>query len=919
MLATAQVKKDKGEIKMAVKPNVMKFAKKISKESNTYMGITENDPEYRILAPVTTEEMAEVGLGMKFRKYMTTEEIAKNCGKPVDYCQEQLEKLAHNGTIKWAKDGKWNGVDHWFLPFWVPGLMECMVLVKENTDKYPDIANSFEEFTLKRTQILAPNMPAGNGLMRVIPVQKEIDATSTPRDYEELSTYIENATMISVSDCFCRRTRRIMGEGCGHLEKDMCINLNDGAEFLVRIGVARQIDKKEAYEILQRAEDNGLIHEMPNIEGEGLEPKMAICNCCGCACFSLRVSEYYNTANFVRSNYVAQVDKDKCVACGQCVENCQMNAVRLGQKLCSKEPVVTTESIKHPNPANSMWGKDKWNPEFRFNREDVVETGTAPCKTNCPAHIGIQGYIKLAAQGKYDEALELIKMDNPLPAVCGHVCNRRCEQACTRGEIDDPVAIDEIKKFIAMRDLNAETRFVPKMLNQIGEKYTQNIAVIGGGPAGISCAFYLAKKGYPVTVFEKNEKPGGMLVYGIPSFVLEKDVVAAEIEVLKEMGVTFKCGVEVGKDITIPELRQQGYKAIYLAIGCQGGRKVGVPGEDAQGVLTGVEFLHMVSDNEETKLQGRTVVIGGGNVAIDVARCAVRSGSTETSMVCLETRDIMPASEEEIEIAEAEDIKMNCGWGPKEILTADGKVTGIVFKKCTSVKDADGRFNPQYDENETMTIDCENVLLSVGQSIEWGNLLEGTKVELGRGNGVVADSFTYQTKEPDIFAGGDVYTGPKFAIDAIAAGKEAAVSIHRFVNEGQSLTIGRDRKIYKELNKAAVDFSSFDNSSRQVPGKKTHVEAKTTYRDMKETFTQEQVQAETERCLGCGASVVDEFKCVGCGICTTKCRFDAIHLKRVSDVHGEPIDGIMGVLAPSLIKRGAKIAIKPITSIFSKN
>lgn len=900
---------------MATRPLIMKLANKISMESKTYTGIKETDPEYKILDPVVTDEMAEVGLGLKVRKYLTSAEVAKKVGKPQDYCYNELCKLSDAGVCRVNK--REDGIDIWFLPIWVPGIMEMMVANKENVEKYPIIAECFEEYTRRRTEMLAPNMPIGNGLMRVIPVEKAISAETTARSFEEVSHYVEKAYMLSVADCSCRRSRRLMGEGCGHLEKDMCIQLNEGAEYYIRTGKARQITKEESYDILRRAEENGLVHEMPNLDGPG--EGLAICNCCGCSCFALRVGEYYNTFDFIRSNYVSKVDTDKCVACGQCVENCQVNALKLGQKLCSKTPVIS--EFKHSHPQNTKWGKDKWNPEYRITREDVVDTGTSPCKTNCPAHIAIQGYIKLAAQGKYHEALELIKKENPFPAVCGRICNRRCEAACTRGNIDEPIAIDEIKKFIAEQDLKTKTRYIPPMLNQTGEPFTNKIAIVGGGPAGLSCAFFLAQKGYPVTVFEKENKLGGMLTLGIPSFRLEKDVVEAEINILKEMGVTFKAGIEIGKDITLDQLRKEDYEAFYIAIGAQGGRKIGIPGEDAEGVITGIDFLRSINLNEDIKLSGRTVVVGGGNVAIDVARTAMRAGSSKVSMFCLESRDIMPAAADEIEEAEAEKIIISNSLGPKEILVEEGKVKGIVFKRCTSVFDADQRFNPQYDENEIINIECENVLLSVGQSIQWGNLLEGSKVELNRNQTCKADSFTYQTDEPDIFVGGDVFTGPKFAIDAIAAGKEGAVSIHRFVHPGQSLVIGRDRRQYKELDKknAIIPAGSYDNTSRQKPQKITASKENETFRDDRGTFTEEQVKKETNRCLNCGATIVDPYVCVGCGICTTKCKFDAIHLVKRTDTHGVPFEkAITGVMAPTMIKRAGKIAIRKITGLFSK-
>jgi NADPH-dependent glutamate synthase beta subunit-like oxidoreductase/NAD-dependent dihydropyrimidine dehydrogenase PreA subunit len=892
----------------------MKLAKKISVESLTYTGMKETDPEYKILDPVVTDEMAEVGLGLKVRKYLSSAEVAWNVGKPEDYCVEQLLKLADAGVCKFeqAKDGSYS----WFLPIWVPGIMEMMVGNKANAEKYPVIGECFEEYTRRRTAMLAPNMPVGNGLMRVIPVEKAISGETKARSFEEVSSYVENARTLSVSDCSCRRARRLMGEGCGHLEKDMCIQLDDGAEYYIRTGKARRITKEEAYEILKRAEDNGLVHETPNLEGPG--KTLAICNCCGCSCFSLRVGEYYNAFDFVRSNYVSKVDPEKCVACGQCVENCQVNAVKLGQKLCSKTPVVT--EFRHERPQNSKWGKDKWNPEFRTTRVDVVESGTAPCKTNCPAHIGVQGYIKLAAQGKYREALELIKKENPFPAVCGRICNRRCEQACTRAGLDEAVAIDEIKKFIAQADLKAETRYVPPMLNQTGKPFANKIAVVGAGPAGLSCAFFLAQKGYPVTVFEKQQKLGGMLTLGIPSFRLEKDVVEAEIDVLRAMGVSFRTGVEVGADVSLAQLRDEGFEAFYLAIGAQGGRKVGVPGEDAEGALSGVDFLRGVNLGEKTKLSGKVLVIGGGNVAVDVARTAVRSGAREVSMFCLETRGIMPAAADEVEEAEAEGVSVNNAWGPKEILVEGGAVKGVVFKRCTAVFDAERRFNPQYDESELKIVDCDKVLLTIGQSIQWGGLLEGSKVELNRNGTAKADAFTYQSAEPDVFVGGDAFTGPKFAIDAIAAGKEAAISIHRFVQPGQSLVIGRDRRQYKELDKEGAELESFDTMPRQRPANAEAAKAKGSFRDLRGTFTEEQVRKETERCLGCGAAIVDEYMCVGCGICTTKCKFDAITLTKRSEAFGVPFEkAVTGVMIPNMLKRGARIAVKPVTKLFAKN
>jgi NADPH-dependent glutamate synthase beta subunit-like oxidoreductase len=890
-----------------VKKKVLRLANKITVESKTGLRIKPTDPEYRILEPVVTEEMAEVGLALKVRKSLPLEEVAGRCGKSPERTSQLLWDLADAGVVMIKTV---DGTDGYWLPIWVPGIMEMMVGNKKNVEKYPVIAECFEEYTRQRTAIMAPNLPTGKGVMRVIPVEQAIMSESRAASYEEVSRLINENDMISVTNCSCRRSRRLMGEGCGHLEKDMCIQLGHGAEIYVRTGKARRITKEEAFDILRRAEENGLVHEITNVDGDG--NAHAICNCCSCSCFSLRIAKLYNTPDMVRSNYVSHVDPEKCVACGQCVENCQMNALKLGQKLCAKTPLPEK---KRDLPYDSVWGEDKWDPDYRNDREDVAESGTSPCKTECPAHIGIQGYIKLAAQGKYRDALELIKRENPFPAVCGRICPRKCESACTRGDVDDPVAIDEIKKFIAEQDMKQEHRFVPELRHHYGKK----IAVIGAGPAGLSCAYFLAIDGYRVTVFEKQPVPGGMLTLGIPSFRLEKDVVHSEIDILEELGVTFRMETEVGKDISLEELRSQGYEAFYLAIGAQTGRSLGVEGEEAQGIVSGIAFLRNVNLGRPSGLKGRTLVIGGGNVAVDVARTAVRAGADTVDMFCLESQEEMPALEEETEEAAAEGITIHNSWGPKRMITENGRVTAVEFMKCVSVFDEAHRFRPKYDENNTVLADADNVLLSIGQSMDWGDLAKNSRLVINRNGTVQADPFTWQTGEPDVFAGGDVVTGPKFAIDAIAAGKEGAISIHRFVQPGQSLTIGRDRKRYHALDKDNIELGDYDSTRRQRPASVDHSKSRTTFRDLRGAFTEEQVKRETERCLGCGATVVDEYMCVGCGICTTKCKFDAVSLVKRYDAAGQPFEKLLPTLASGMVKRGARIAVKSAKNVIRRD
>lgn len=884
---------------------ILKLGQKITDRIG--VKVTVNDPEYWGLASVVTDEMAEVALAMKVRKPATAEQIAKKCGKSLERTEELLQEMSVIGVIEY----NWENADHhkqYVLPMFVPGCAEFMVMNKEQVETHTEIADFFEQMSRLPLEKVTPMVPlGGSGIgMHVIPVEKAIPAQSQSASVEHISHWLKKYEgKYAAGACSCRRQQRIRGEGTGDLEEDLCIGVGDMADYLVETNKGHYITYDEVMEILERSEKNGYVHQITNIDGE--DKIFAICNCAAGVCNALRTSQLFNTPNMSRSAYRAHVDKEKCVACGRCVEVCPAGAARLGQKLCTKHGEITYP--KQELPDETKWGPEKWSPDYRDkNQLNCYDTGTSPCKTACPAHLPVQGYIKMAAEGRYMDALKLIKTENPFPAVCGAICNRRCEDACTRGTIDQPVAIDEIKKFIAEQELHADKRYIPEMLNASGKPHTEKIAVIGAGPAGMSAAFYLQKQGYPVTVFERQKRPGGMLVYGIPSFRLEKEVIDAEIEVLREMGVEFKCGVEVGKDITIQQLRDQGYKAFYVAIGAQGGRKTGVPGEDAEGVVTGVEFLNRVNQEGALTLSGKTVVVGGGNVAIDVARTALRCKSEEVSMFCLESAETMPAAKDEVEEAKEEGIQVNNGWGPKEILTENGKVTGIVFKRCTAVLDAEGRFNPQYDENDTRTVPCENVLLSIGQSIVWGELLAGTKVEFNRNGTAKADPVTFQTAEHDIFVGGDVYTGPRFAIDAIAAGKEGSISIHRFVHEGHSLTLGRNLRHFIELNKDDIQVETFDNAKRQIPGKKAGV-AKETFADLRSTFTEEQVKAEANRCLGCGATVVDENQCIGCGLCTTRCEFDAIHLSRdlPEASHMRTSEDKMKGILPYMLKREIKI------------
>lgn len=787
----------------APRENVLKLGSMITNRIG--LKATADDPEYWGLAGVMTDEMVDVALKMGVRKPKTTEQLMKLAKMEREPLEKLLTEMAWTGIIEY----NWENLDgknpkhekRWVLPLFVPGSAEFLNMRKSQIDEHPEVAAFFERMTMLPLEKITPMVPPGGaGIgMHVIPVEKAIETENESVDLEHISYWLSKYEgKYAKSMCSCRLSRAKLGEGCGDDAESWCIGVGDMADYIVETQRGEYITKDEALEIFKKAEDNGFVHQITNIDGE--QKIFGICNCNVNVCNALRTSQLFNTPNLSRSAYVASVESEKCVACG------------------------------------------------------------------------------------------------------------RCEDACTRGTVDQAVAIDEVKRFIAQQDLNAETRFVPeKVIPKVDGEFSEKIAVIGGGPAGLSCAYYLAEKGYRPTVFEREARPGGMLMNGIPSFRLEKDVVEAEIDILRELGVEFRCGVEVGKDVTIAQLREQGYQGFYVAVGLQSGGKLNIPGGDADGVMAGIDFMRQVNLHEKKTLSGKVVVIGGGNIGADVARTAVRCGAESVDLYCLEAYDDMPMGEEDRSECERDGITVHAGWGQTEIVVEDGKCAGIRFRKCTRVKNGEGRFAPEFDDSVSEQAECTTVLYCIGQKVDWRELLTGTAVEFNPNGTVKADPVTYQTAEKDIFVGGDAYTGQKFAIDAIAAGKEGAISLHRFVQHA-TLTVGRNRRQFIELDKEnALIPVNYDTTPRQRIGYNEAL--RRTFSDERVAFTEEQIKKETARCLSCGASIVDPNKCIGCGVCTTKCAFDAIHLHRERPECSKmyACEDKMKAILPYMIKREFKI------------
>ena len=825
---------------MEVRQNLIKLCEKIN---DGHYKITPDCAEYKAFEKWITDEQIAVMMALTSMKPSFVPIIARKAGMSVKRTREILHEITDIGLVVQVVVPK-VGLEVYLMPPYTPGIFEFLLINEKFCIAHPEIAYAFHQHATTSQIEHAPTTPMGAGIMRVIPFESAIPAGTQQIDHERVSKFLEeNEGHISITPCQCRRVRRMMGEGSGDLDEGLCVFLGHVGDMFNRTGKGKSATVAEAKALIEKCEARGCVHQITTLH---TDETLAICNCMTESCLALGVSQYYNCPATSASNYVAEIDQEKCVACGQCTDHCANNAIQMGQKLCARTPI---EHKPHELPDDIEWTEEHWNPEHRTNREYIAPEGTAPCKTACPAHIAVQGYLKLAAQGRYLDALELIKKENPLPAVCGRICNRKCEEVCTRGDIDRAVAIDEVKKFIADREMDRDTRFIPRKLYDYSDK---KVAVIGAGPAGLSCAYFLAADNYKVTVFDKNEQPGGMLRYGIPSFRLEKPVLDAEIDVLKELGVIFRCGVEVGKDVTIDELRRQGFDAFYLAV---------------------------------------VVVVGGGNVAMDVARTAVRLGADVTVAYRRKESD-MPADPAEVAEAKEEGVKFLFEHRPVEIEGKNGKVAALVCEGDKKVK-------------------CDAILAAIGQRIDLGGLDLG-ELECDEKGRVKADAVTYQTAQKDIFVGGDAYTGPKFAIDAIAQGKQAAISIHRYVHPGQSLVIGRDRLTYRAFDKENVDFDtvkrSYDAAARQVPGK--DAAKASSFRDDRKTFTEEQVKIETARCLGCGASFVDPNKCLGCGVCTSRCKFDAIHLHKRTYVENIPYGERPKVLPQFIAEREKRIQIR---------
>lgn len=501
---------------------------------------------------------------------------------------------------------------------------------------------------------------------------------------------------------------------------------------------------------------------------------------------------------------------------------------------------------------------------------------TSPCMVGCPAHNNVQGFVSLAAKGEFRRAIQIIKDTSPFPSICGRVCPHPCESNCNRVKIDEPVAVRSIERFVAEYDRTSNNPYIPRVSQPRNEK----VAIIGSGPAGLTAAYFLARDGYQVTVFEKLPLSGGMMAVGIPEYRLPKNILAAEIQAIQELGVEIRTRVAFGSDVTVESLKEDGYQAFFLATGLHKNVSLKVENEDMEGVLPGIDFLRDVALGNPISIGREVIVIGGGNVAMDVAMTALRVGAEGVSLVCLECREDMPAWESEIQMAMEEGVEIiNC-LGPRRLLSSDGKLSGVEFKRCTDVFDEDGAFNPKYDEGDLTSMMADTVIVAIGQVADL-SFAKDLEISI-RSNGIITtDPLTFETSMTGIFAGGDVVSGSASIAEAIGSGREAARSIDRYLN-GRDLRLGRlgrDKK-FKMITSPQMEI--YDPAARTLM---PHLEPSArvqSFNEVQAGFTEDMTVQEGNRCIMCGASCVQScpydvmqfnheiYKAVKCDLCVDK-------------------------------------------------
>jgi heterodisulfide reductase subunit A-like polyferredoxin len=573
------------------------------------------------------------------------------------------------------------------------------------------------------------------------------------------------------------------------------------------------------------------------------------------------------------------INEQICNDCGECTTACPVQLNDTFNRDLGKRKAV-----------------QKYYAQAIPNMPNMLKLGHAPCKVKCPANVNIQGYIQLIKKKEFVKAVNLIRERNPFSAICGRVCPAPCESVCTRSNVDSALAIRQLKRFASdeeMKLIRSGELALPE--EKILPANAKKVAVIGAGPSGLTAAGDLADKGFAVTIYEARDTAGGMLYWGIPQYRLPKEILDHEIELIRRKGVKIVLNCCIGKDKSIDELQKEN-EAVYISAGANVSRKLGVKGEDKKGINYGVEFLQQVGNiNNKPQVQKNVIVIGGGNVAVDVARTALRLGAKKVELVSLEQRDEMPAYQEEIKSTLEEGISIRNGWGPKRII-GNGSVKGIELKRCVSVFDENGKFKPAYDDNDLTTLNADQVIVAIGQMVD-EEITKHIGVEIERGC-FKADKTTLQTSVKGIFAGGDNAFGPSSVIEAVASGKRVAESIARYLN-GEDMLADRFESTIKPVPEQLLpSLKNIEKKKRAKASELTADKRINNFSEIESAFTFDEAIAEAERCLNCA-------QCSECMECVSACEKKAIDHKQKDEIIELEVGSV--ILTPGIEEFNAEL------------
>ncbi len=895
-----------------LRKKIIRLSKLFSGKLSRYYRINAESYEYRILSILLTEKQADVALAAGLRKERTVSVLSRKSGYTIEEVTRVANDLAELGLFStWMDDG----TRKYYMDAFFPATMINVLTNKTVVANHPELGELYDKYAAKLDDMFPDNRAVGTGMVRVLPVQDSVSIDSSAAavrigtqddddddesdesdgsdesaegisdddgivsKYEKISFYLNKANRFCLSSCACAVARRLTCEGDGFIEDDKCLHLDRMAEYYIETCRGREISRQEAFDFIRKTDAAGYLHVLVNTYGRGRA--LTICTSKYSTCFGLRGAISRGTYASVASNFIAGYSESDCIACKECMKKCPTNALRMSSRFSMADiQKILSPKRRRENEAEHI--------DYRDSFEECDKSGTSPCISFCRLQMPVQSFLELTKAGEYEKAYGLMLENNPFPSITSLLCVCKSERNCLRFRMDEPVAIKDIERFLSEKC--SGTYPLPNTQKIDGGTYDDRIAIIGSGVAGMSCAYFLAKKGYRPVIFEKQRIPGGALATHVPAYRIKRDVVEQEILKLERMGVEIRCGISVGEDITIDELRNAGFRAFLVAIGMQKGEIMPAAGNDADGIYTGMDYLRKLNMNEITTHKGAVVIVGDGIVAFSIARSIIRKSGNDVFLFTSCRREEIDMELEELLNTESEGVEIVNGWAISEVLNTDGRVSAAVFKKIVrknpydiSRGDEEDDDDDAYDDEDTRTIECATLIYAGQQKVDWCGLDKQFGVEVNPENDLpTINERTLETSAPGVFVAGEMAEGEFGAADSINEGRLAAESIHRYLRQGQNLVAGRRKGNYSPVNKDAVNYQTIDYVRVQrinADYEKKHMNRRN-FSLGKKTYTEDQAKLESSRCLNCGKVAYDDGKCIGCGQCVVKCPTGAIWMEK---------------------------------------